>query len=292
MCCIPVQSAAQFWGNSEHIVASKKIVNRPIQVDAFDRICLDGCGDIEFTQTEKDQRIRMEISDNLEDIVEVKVDGGTLFFKLKKGYSVSMRDYARMKLHISAPMVESATVNGSGDIVFRNKTSRSGSISLTVNGSGDIDAGTISCDELNTAVNGSGDIELNRAVAQEVNAAVNGSGDVKLGSVSADEVNTAVNGSGDVDAENITADKVNGSVCGSGDVKLSGKCKEAHYSLIGSGDISAAPLKAEVVWATARNSGNISCHASREIYIHKRSKSSSIDIKGNPKKIHTDSDNR
>lgn len=290
--CMPVQVAAQFWGNSERIVASKTIVNREVQVGTFDKICLTGSGDIEFTQAEGRRQVNLEISDNLEKVVEVKVKDGTLFFALKKGYSVSMSDGARMKLYVSAPMVESAVVNGSGDIVFRNGVSRRGGISLTVNGSGDIDAGTLTCDELNAAVNGSGDIEVNRAVAGNVNVAVNGSGDVKMDNASADELSAAVNGSGDVEVRNIAADRVNGAVQGSGDVVLSGKCTEGHYSLTGSGDISAASLKAKRVWATAWNSGDISCYASDELYVNKRSRSSNIHCKGNPKKIHTASGSR
>lgn len=192
---------------------------------------------------------------------------------------------------LAAPMVRSAVINGSGDIIFENGVDVNHGIDWTVNGSGDIDADKVKCRKMNVAVNGSGDIALGDVSGVEMNMAVNGSGDVAVKSISADRVNSAVNGSGDVNIKGISADEVNGTVNGSGDVTLSGKCAKANYSLSGSGDIAGSYLKAKqaTVYTSPRSTGDISCYASEKIIINKEGKNSDVSYSGNPRTVEKNS---
>lgn len=256
---------------SERIRASKNNVTKEVNVGGFDAVCLNGSSKIIYTQTSGKQELELSVPDNLQDIVQVYVKNRTLIIELKKGYSVSFENGASLELRVAAPMVRSAVINGSGDIIFENGVDVNHGIDWTVNGSGDIDAGKVKC--------------------RKMNVAVNGSGDVAVKSISADRVNSAVNGSGDVNIKGISADEVNGTVNGSGDVTLSGKCAKANYSLSGSGDIAGSYLKAKqaTVYTSPRSTGDISCYASEKIIINKEGKNSDVSYSGNPRTVEKNS---
>lgn len=256
---------------SERIRASKNNVTKEVNVGGFDAVCLNGSSKIIYTQTSGKQELELSVPDNLQDIVQVYVKNRTLIIELKKGYSVSFENGASLELRVAAPMVRSAVINGSGDIIFENGVDVNHGIDWTVNGSGDIDAGKVKC--------------------RKMNVAVNGSGDIALGDVSGVEMNMAVNGSGDVNIKGISADEVNGTVNGSGDVTLSGKCAKANYSLSGSGDIAGSYLKAKqaTVYTSPRSTGDISCYASEKIIINKEGKNSDVSYSGNPRTVEKNS---
>ena len=256
---------------SERIRASKNNVTKEQNVGGFDAVCLNGSSKIIYTQTSGKQELELSVPDNLQDIVQVYVKNRTLIIELKKGYSVSFENGASLELRVAAPMVRSAVINGSGDIIFENGVDVNHGIDWTVNGSGDIDADKVKCRKMNVAVNGSGDIALGDVSGVEMNMAVNGSGDVAVKSISADRVNSAVNGSGDV--------------------TLSGKCTKANYSLSGSGDIAGSYLKAKqaTVYTSPRSTGDISCYASEKIIINKEGKNSDVSYSGNPRTVEKNS---
>ena len=256
---------------SERIRASKNNVTKEVNVGGFDAVCLNGSSKIIYTQTSGKQELELSVPDNLQDIVQVYVKNRTLIIELKKGYSVSFENGASLELRVAAPMVRSAVINGSGDIIFENGVDVNHGIDWTVNGSGDIDADKVKCRKMNVAVNGSGDIALGDVSGVEMNMAVNGSGDVAVKSISADRVNSAVNGSGDV--------------------TLSGKCTKANYSLSGSGDIAGSYLKAKqaTVYTSPRRTGDISCYASEKIIINKEGKNSDVSYSGNPRTVEKNS---
>ena len=256
---------------SERIRASKNNVTKEVNVGGFDAVCLNGSSKIIYTQTSGKQELELSVPDNLQDIVQVYVKNRTLIIELKKGYSVSFENGASLELRVAAPMVRSAVINGSGDIIFENGVDVNHGIDWTVNGSGDIDADKVKC--------------------RKMNVAVNGSGDIALGDVSGVEMNMAVNGSGDVAVKGISADEVNSTVNGSGDVTLSGKCTKANYSLSGSGDIAGSYLKAKqaTVYTSPRSTGDISCYASEKIIINKEGKNSDVSYSGNPRTVEKNS---
>ena len=262
---------------SERIRASKNNVTKEVNVGGFDAVCLNGSSKIIYTQTSGKQELELSVPDNLQDIVQVYVKNRTLIIELKKGYSVSFENGASLELRVAAPMVRSAVINGSGDIIFENGVDVNHGIDWTVNGSGDIDADKVKCRKMNVAVNGSGDIALGDVSGVEMNMAVNGSGDVAVKSIS--------------NIKGISADEVNGTVNGSGDVTLSGKCTKANYSLSGSGDIAGSYLKAKqaTVYTSPRSTGDISCYASEKIIINKEGKNSDVSYSGNPRTVEKNS---
>ena len=162
---------------SERIRASKNNVTKEVNVGGFDAVCLNGSSKIIYTQTSGKQELELSVPDNLQDIVQVYVKNRTLIIELKKGYSVSFENGASLELRVAAPMVRSAVINGSGDIIFENGVDVNHGIDWTVNGSGDIDADKVKCRKMNVAVNGSGDVTLS-GKCTKANYSLSGSGDI------------------------------------------------------------------------------------------------------------------
>ncbi|EJX10423.1 hypothetical protein, secreted [gut metagenome] len=290
----------------ERIVANKRHITRTVEVGSFDHIRLNGSSELFFTPTSGKQHLKLTLPNNLVDVVQVYVKDRTLVLEMKPHTSVVLKNGSRVELQVSAPMVESATLNGSGDIHFSapvdsrkpleltvngsgdmdSRNIKVASLKATVNGSGDINLGDIEASRIQTTVNGSGDLTVAGIKAERANAAVNGSGDLSWRNVTADDIQTEVNGSGDVQLSDVTAQSVNGSVSGSGDLELNGCSEEAHYVLAGSGDISASRLKAKQVTARiAHGSGDIHCHASESIVMTQKRNGNSITYTGNPKRV-------
>ena len=224
---------AQF--SNKKVTGSKRLVTKEVAMDDFKHLKVQGSVDVVYTQTSGKQKVEVYGSDNLVDLVEVKVKDNTLLVQAKKGYSFIIKDGAKLEVHVSAPMVKTALINGSADIDFKNGIDIQGDINLTVNGSGDIEAKKVRCADLNIKVNGSGDIELANIKATSVNACVNGSGDIALKGQCA-ESNLSVSGSGDISASSLKADNVNASVSGSGDITCHAT-KTLTTRVSGSGDI-------------------------------------------------------
>ncbi len=269
----------------ERIMASKHHITRAIEVGSFDHIQLNGSSEIIFTPTTGHQHLNLTLPDNLQDVVQVYVKNRTLVLQMKSNTSVTLKNGCKVELQVSAPMVKSVTLNGSGNISFSSHAESRNPLNLTLNGSGDIDVRNIKATSLTATVNGSGDIHLGQITSRQVQATVNGSGDLTAAGVKAERTMATVNGSGDLECYSITAQSVDGAVRGSGDLQLGGSCETANYVLAGSGDISAAGLKAKQVIARTHGTGDIHCHASESIVMTQKRHENSIIYTGNPKHV-------
>lgn len=271
---------------NERIVASKHHITRVIEVGAFDHIQLNGSTDIIYTPTTGQQKLSLTLPDNLVDVVQVYVKDCTLFMEMKSSASVEIGNGSRVELYVAAPMVESVTLNGSGDISISSHAVSQKSLDLTINGSGDIDSKDIQSSALTATVNGCGDMNVGKITANQVQATVNGAGDLTVSAIQAECLNATVNGVGDLTAKGIQAKQATAAVNGMGDVHLMGCCEEANYELAGMGDISAKRLKAKKVTAhIIAGMGDIDCYASESIVMIQKRNQDAITYIGNPKHV-------
>ena len=264
---MPMQSSAQNWfgGNSQHVTASKKTVTTEVNLRAFQSIEIIGCGDIDLTAAPAGTAPKgtLTMPDNFQDIVQVYVKDDVLYFKIKKGYSISISN-TPLKLAVTAPMVKSMKITGSGDFDLLNDATVDHDVEFTVVGSGDIEARSITCDKLSLSISGSGDIDINK--------------------VEAKRFETLIAGSGDVEAKSVQAREVYASISGSGDIELKGKTDTAELRIAGSGDLKAHNLQARSVDASVAGSGDLTCYATESLKAFS-SGSGDIRYKGDPKQI-------
>lgn len=178
-------------------------------VGSFSKIDLSGSPDVEVAVGPATS-VSVTGDDNILPIIETTVSGDTLRIDSKGSFNTSLG----VKVSITVPTLDSASILGSGDI------------HVTGLKAGNMDAG----------VTGSGDLTLTGAV-DRLSAKITGSGDVRAGDLAAKSVRVTVTGSGDATIR--ATEELDASVTGSGDVHYFGNPPQVRKNVIGSGDISA-----------------------------------------------------
>lgn len=216
---ITIGSYAQVKGNG-HVVSQER------NVDNFTAIKLSSSADIYITQGE--QSVVVKTDENILELIETKVDGGTLTISVKgRGF----RSVEGLDVIISVPNLDNISNSGSGDIEFGG-VFKAKDLLIRINGSGDLD-GEFDATNLELKISGSGDSDI--------------SGIMGLFKVT-------VSGSGDVVAEGLKLEECFIKNSGSGDLRLKGKTNDLTVSQNGSGDLNAYNFTA--VNATISNSGS------------------------------------
>lgn len=231
---------------SKTVKASKNYVTKDIKVDNFTKLSVAGKPTVE-----------VYTSDNIVDLLDIRVKDNTLYIGFKKNVSVS---YNKLEVRVSAEKLNGIAVAGSGDVELKNGL-KTDDIKISVAGSGDISGNNISCTDLDISIAGSGDINSSNITCNDLQVSVAGSGDMKL--------------------NNVTANFTRASVAGSGTAILSGSTQEAEYSVAGSGDLFASDFVAKKASASVAGSGDIKCHATDFLKV-RTSGSGSVGYKGNP----------
>lgn len=246
------------WNSKDKVVGSSNYVTKDIKVSNFKKISVTGSPTVIFTQKSGRPDVEVYTSDNIVDLLEIKVKDNTLYIGFKKDVSVS---YKKLEVRVSAETLNGISVAGSGDIILKNGLQISDNLTLKVAGSGDIKGSSIKCNDLTASVAGSGDINADNINCNNLKVSVAGSGDLVL--------------------KNVTALDTHASVAGSGTATLQGSTDTASYSVAGSGDLLASDHQAKRVSASVAGSGDIKCYAT-EFLKARTSGSGSIGYKGNP----------
>lgn len=244
--------------NSNKVVASKNYVTKEVKVDNFTRLSVAGSPDVIFTQKSGGPEVEIYTSDNIVDLLDIKVKDNTLSVGFKRNVNVT---YNKLEIRVSAEMLNGVYVAGSGDINLKNGLKINENLTISIAGSGDIEGSNIQCNDLKISVAGSGDITTNNITCNNLKVTVSGSGDMVL--------------------RNVTSTATEASVAGSGTAAITGTTGNASYSVSGSGDLFTENYEAKRVDASVAGSGNIKCFVT-EFLKARTSGSGTIGYKGNP----------
>ena len=245
------------WSNKK-VVASNTYVTKDIKVDNFKKISVAGSPDVTFTQKSGHPEVEVYTSDNIIDLLDIKVKDNTLYIGFKKNVNVS---YKKLDVRVSAETLNGISVAGSGDIFLKNGLQTDDNLTINVAGSGDIKGSGIKCNDMKVSVAGSGDINANNITCNNLKVSVAGSGDMIL--------------------KNVTATGTEASVAGSGSATITGTTQTASYSVAGSGDLLTEGYEAQRVSASVAGSGSIKCFATEFLKV-RTSGSGKVGYKGNP----------
>ncbi len=221
--------------NNKKIIASSNYITKEIKdVASFTKIILTGSPDVEYRQNKGNKStIQIYGSDNLIDKVETRIHNGALEIRLQPGTSYS--GDSRLKIILSSPQLDEASIMGSGDIDLIG-TLQGENLKLHINGSGDIDAENLKYESVYLLISGSGDIDLENINSKRLSAGIQGSGDIKLKGKTNEGI-YSIDGSGDIQATQLTAESVRASIAGSGDINCNA-LQRLEGRISGSGDIS------------------------------------------------------
>lgn len=165
------------------------------------------------------------------DKLEIRKDGSTLKVGRKRDGSWSMRSGKGVKVYVTMPAIQAASLAGSGNLMV-DKVS-AGDFDGDLAGSGDLRIGQLAAASASFNIAGSGGIGAAGQV-QRLKVAIAGSGDVDAPGLKAAQADVSIAGSGNVAAEVNGPAKI--SIMGSGDVRLGGK-PQCSTSKMGSGDV-------------------------------------------------------
>lgn len=174
------------WGSG--VKGSGELTTVTRQLESFDRIHSSGAFDVDVT-VGQEPSVTIEFDDNLIDLIETDVRGGTLHLGSRESY----RSRFDCKVKITVPSVERVTVSGSGNVVVHGLTGEVFECKLS--GSGSITAeGEV--EEFEASISGSGDIDARDLKARSAFARVSGSGEIAV--FASDDFDGHVSGSGDI----------------------------------------------------------------------------------------------
>lgn len=181
------------------ISGSGNVITEDRQVTNFDRIALEGSGEVIVTQGGSES-LTVETDDNVMEYVKTEVEGGTLTLGLVTGIptGVNVQSTTRLIFYV-----------GVDDLT-----------GLSISGSGDIEAKTIDTERLDASISGSGKVQISNLAAGEVNADISGSGEVDLAAGKAVEQDISIGGSGRYLAGELCGAAVKVSVSGSGEATV------------------------------------------------------------------------
>ena len=220
-------SSCRFMG--ERVSGDGKITSQDRNVGSFNSIDASGSVKVHIKQ-DASSSVRIETDDNLQQYVDVHLDGSTLVVKSKDGYNLNpSKDIV---IYTSAPVYKSIDVSGSGDILSDNNITGNDALAMQVSGSGKIDV-QVSLPKVSADVSGSGDVFL-KGTAKEFEGSISGSGSIRAFDLTTD--NTKLDLSGAADAEVTANQKLDVHVSGSGDVKYKGSAS-VNQSISGSGSV-------------------------------------------------------
>ncbi|WP_299328949.1 head GIN domain-containing protein [Parasphingopyxis sp.] len=200
-----------------------------LELEEFDAVSLRGSDNVEIALGEAFD-IRIEGDPEIVDLIEFEIRGGTLRIGRRSDRSINIGS-DRATVFVTLPVLNGASVAGSGDM--RITRAVSDRFELSIAGSGSIDIAALEAERAEFDIAGSGDLEAAGTVS-DLEIGIAGSGDIDAPELQVQRAEIDIAGSGNVD---ITAsERVDGNLIGSGDVRVRGEA-ECQSNSIGSGDM-------------------------------------------------------
>lgn len=185
------------------------------EVGEFRQLEIAGAYDVEV-RTGSAPSVRVEGSQRDIERLVVEVKGDTLAIHPKKGNIFSSSDKSKIRIAITVPQLDAATVAGSGKLSIDRIASPS--FESSVAGSAEVSIGQVNGKSFKGSLAGSGDLEVDQLAVQTVEMSIAGSGEAELGG-KAERASYSIAGSGFLDAEKLDSRDIELTIAGSGNVK-------------------------------------------------------------------------
>lgn len=209
---IPSLACGSFTTN--YVVGSGDIVDQTIDVSNFNRVTLEGFGDV-YVEQGQTESLSVQADDNIIPLLDTRVEAGELTLGVKRGVDVNPSQ--SVIYHLTVKDLNGLTIAGSGD--FYVEPVNSSTLAISIPGSGDISIEELIADDLSMDLDGSGSVTLESVDVKTVDTSIRGSGDVKLEGT-ADTQEVRVDGSGNYLGGNLETDTAEIRVLGSADVTV------------------------------------------------------------------------
>lgn len=209
---------------------SGDLITESVEVSNFDRVALEGMGEVIITQGEGES-LTIETDDNVMEHVKAEVSGGTLNIGFDEG--LNLISPTRLIFTVGLNDLSSLSISGSGDI--ESDRINTDSLELSIDGSGDVQLADLAANKLKASISGTGDMDLaGEATTQDVT--IDGSGKYRAGDLLGESVTVKISGTGN--ATVWATESLDSTINGSGSVDYYGR-PSVSTSGSGSGDINS-----------------------------------------------------
>ena len=161
--------------SKESIKGSGAVRTEVRSVNGFTRVSLEGGGIATIVQGNT-QEVKVTGYENLLPIYKSYVANGTLVLKFDEDY-YNVRNN-NIQVEIVVPQIEEVSINGSGDLSFKNFTGTT--MDATINGSGRITGEASTYSTVHLSINGSGNLRARGVQSQNASADISGSGNIDV----------------------------------------------------------------------------------------------------------------
>lgn len=193
------------------ITGSGRIVTEEVAVAPFDRIMLTTPGELRLVQGDS-PRLQIRADDNVRQALEITSQDGMLMLRTKP--DVALLQKITLVYEVTAPMLSSLSVTGSGNVSAGPLTADA--LAVSISGSGDVRLTALDARRASLELSGSGDLRIDRLAADTVEAMVSGSAAIQLAG-RAREALLRMNGSGTIDASALAVSDASVDASGSSD---------------------------------------------------------------------------
>ena len=214
------------------VAGSGNLVTEMREVSGFDRVALEGCGDLTIIQGDTESLV-IKAEDNIMPKIKSVVKDGTLILGLDKDPFETFRLTESIEYTLTARRISGLSLAGSGSI--SSAEIRTDDMDISIAGSGDVTIDYLDGESLSVAIAGSGDCEVSGNVSRQV-VSIAGSGDYTSRDLKSEVGAVSISGSGD--AVVWTTESLNVDINGSGDVSYRGSPSVAK-AVNGSGSVAS-----------------------------------------------------
>jgi hypothetical protein len=213
------------------------VVSRNFQVGNFTQVEVAGPLDVNI-HTGGNPGVSAQGNQQLIDRLEVEVRGNKLLIHPKNDHNWFGGwhwSHGKGTISVTVPMIEAATLAGSGDLNVDNV--KGDRFEGQIAGSGDLKLGSVDVASLKLGIAGSGGATATSGKAQQAEYEIAGSGDVDAQAVQVQQLKASIAGSGGIKAH--ASGTANVDIMGSGDVNVTGGAK-CSISKAGSGTVNCS----------------------------------------------------
>jgi len=177
--------------------------------------------------------VKVEIDENLQELVDVFVSGNTLIVRERAGYN--LQPSREMKIHVTAPVYKRIDVSGAGDIVGQNKIVNPQPLQLNISGAGEINM-DVDAPRVEVDLSGSGGVKLS-GETKDLDISLSGAANAQCFDLKTENTKIHITGAGDANV--FASVNLEASVSGAGSVRYKGS-PTVNQKVSGAGSVSKA----------------------------------------------------
>jgi hypothetical protein len=223
--------AAAAWAQGfQNVKGNGKVSTDERNVGNFHRIHSSGSFDVYVTDG-SNTSVKVEAEENLQQHIEVSVQGDALVIRSQKGYN--LRATKPVKIHVTATALKAIRNSGSGNIHTENMLKGSNDFEIALSGSGNGSV-EVEAKDVQASISGSGNLTL-KGKTNSLDGKISGSGNIMARELQSGITSLKISGSGN--AEVVATEKLSSKIAGSGEIKYWGNAV-VESKVSGSGHIS------------------------------------------------------